>query len=115
MGETKTYGGGIGSWILISLVLSVLAWVITHDIYAGASIFVLGMVLDFTSFVSLIPGLGLVLQYIAMNWLWDKLMPLLTIPADVMWIANLCWWIAFLYGVLVTVIVVIMVFVVIKE
>lgn len=85
-----------------TIILAILAWIITQNIYVGLSILVLSWALNITMLLAIVPILGLIAQYFALNYLMDMMVSILVIPASVMWIANICWWLALSCGFFVT-------------
>lgn len=96
---------GIGITGIITIVLSILAAVITKDIWIGLSVLVIGLILNLIAFLSIIPIVGVVAQYILAKMAMAKLLTMLVIPASIIWITTVLFWVSILSGIFVTVLV----------
>ncbi len=107
MDTTKSSSSSIFGVGWVNIILAILAAIITQNVYAGASILVLGWALGITTIISIVPIIGFIVQYFVMIWIWEALLPLLVIPASIMWIANVTFWIGIIGGLIVTIIMII--------
>lgn len=93
----------------LTLISSLVALVITHDINSLISIFILGTIFNSLVVLSIFPFAGLIMQYVVAITVWDLLMPMLRIlgiPSSIEWLANAVFWVPMIGGLIITIIIV---------
>jgi hypothetical protein len=91
-----------------SIIMAILATIITKDLYVGASVLVLAWVAGLTVIAAILPIFGVGLQWILLTWfVWPVLIPMLVLPASIGWIVSVVFWVTVGFGIYVTTIILI--------
>jgi len=94
--------GGISSIPIIAAIVTI---AITHDIYVGATMFVVAFAYGLTTLIGAIPVVGVILQYMFINNTMNPwLLATFSLPLETMWIVNIVFWIAIIGGFISTIV-----------
>ena len=94
----------------VPLIAAIAAAAITQNVYAAASVFVIGIVYGIILLVSFIPIVGVFLQYYLMGAIASPwLLATFAVPANAFWIVSGLFWLDIILGAIVTIIVTIIV------
>ena len=98
----KTISSG-GSMLSFYVILGLIAAVITKDIFVGLAVIVYGWVIGIVALISLIPLVGVFLQYIIASSVSGMLISYMAIPvATVGTLLSIGFWIPMIIGILIT-------------
>jgi hypothetical protein len=107
---------GTGGWFTIPILAAIFALAVSQNVYVAVSMFVICFVMGLVGFISLIPFVGVILQYIALTWYVNPwLFSMFPIPLNCLWIANIVFWINIVMGFIATGMMTFFVFAYIKD
>lgn len=96
---------GIGNF-MIPIMFAILATAITHDIYIGLTIFIIGIIFDLCLLISVIPIFGIFIQYwLVTNHVIPYINSIFMVPPEISWIVNALLFISLVIGAIITILI----------